>query len=87
LLAKLYENVNTQKSAYFGMYLNKNVNPVNKEKQKMAKSARKKAKAALSAKKSGKTEKGQSKAAEYVSHLLELHKLQGMLLAKLDKEV
>jgi len=28
-----------------------------------------------------------SKAAEYVGHLLELHKLQGVLLNRLDKEV
>jgi hypothetical protein len=33
------------------------------------------------------TTKEQSKAAEYVGHLLELHKLQGVLLAKLYKEV
>jgi len=31
--------------------------------------------------------KGRSKAAEYVGHLLELHKLQGALLNRLDKEV
>jgi len=28
-----------------------------------------------------------SKAAEYVGHLLELHKLQGVLLNRLDREV
>jgi hypothetical protein len=28
-----------------------------------------------------------SKAAEYVGHLLELHKLQGILLNRLDKQV
>jgi uncharacterized membrane protein (DUF106 family) len=59
--------------------------------KKMAKSTRKKAKRAKSSKKTKKMEKSttkeQSKAAEYVGHLLELHKLQGVLLAKLYKEV
>jgi len=50
----------------------------------MTKSKRKKTKGAISAKK---TKKGQTKAAEYVSNLLELHKLQGALLTKLEKEV
>jgi len=49
----------------------------------MKKSKRKRAKRAISA---GKP-KGRSKAAEYVSNLLELHKLQGVLLNRLDKEV
>jgi hypothetical protein len=31
--------------------------------------------------------KGRTKAKEYVSNLLELHKLQGVLLNRLDKEV
>jgi hypothetical protein len=57
----------------------------------MTKATRKKTKAAKSSskktKKITKTTKDQPKAAEYVSHLLELHKLQGLLLAKLDKEV
>jgi len=57
----------------------------------MEKSTRKKTKASIrsskKAKKREKTTKGQSKAAEYVSYLLELHKLQGVLLARLDKEV
>jgi len=56
----------------------------------MEKSKRKKEKRTLPAKKKKKTEKttkDESKAAEYVSYLLELHKLQGVLLAKLDKEV
>lgn len=56
----------------------------------MAKSKRKRAKGALPAKKAKKIEKttkGQTKAAEYVSYLLELHKLQGVLLNRLDKEV
>ena len=56
----------------------------------MAKSTRKKVKSATSSKKTKKMEKStneQSKAAEYVGHLLELHKLQGVLLAQLYKEV
>lgn len=53
----------------------------------MAKSKRKKMKATVSAKKGKKTASGQTKAAEYVGHLLELHKLQGALLSRLDKEV
>lgn len=56
----------------------------------MAKSIRKKAKRATSSKKTKKEEKftnKQSKAAEYVGHLLELHKLQGALLIHLHKEV
>jgi uncharacterized membrane protein YfhO len=58
--------------------------------KKMAKSTRKKAKRAKSSKKTKKKEKStkeQSKAAEYVGHLLELHKLQGALLSQLYKEV
>jgi len=47
----------------------------------MTKSTRKKAK------KTKKTAKGQTKAAEYVSCLLELHKLQGVLLNQLEKAV
>jgi len=50
----------------------------------MTRSKRKKTKRAIPAKK---TKKGQTKAAEYVSNLLELHKLQGALLTRLDKEV
>ena len=62
----------------------------------MAKSARKKikgarpakkAKGAKKAKKTQKTAKGQTKAAEYVGNLLELHKLQGALLTRLRREV
>jgi len=49
----------------------------------MKKSKRKRAKRAISA---GKP-KSRSKAAEYVSNLLELHKLQGVILNRLDKEV
>jgi hypothetical protein len=59
----------------------------------MTKSARKKtrgtmpAKGAKRAKKAPKTAKGQTKAAEYVSCLLELHKLQGVLLNRLRREI
>ena len=53
----------------------------------MVKSTRKKTKRAIPAKKTKKTAKHQTKAAEYVSYLLELHKLQGALLTHLDKEV
>jgi hypothetical protein len=56
----------------------------------MAKSTRKKVKSAASSKKIKKMEKSpakQSKAAEYVHNLLKLHKLQGVLLAQLYKEV
>jgi len=31
--------------------------------------------------------KGQTKAAQYINNLLELHKLQGILLTKLQKEL
>jgi hypothetical protein len=58
--------------------------------KKMTKSTRKKAKRAKSSKKTKKMEKStnkQSKAAGCVGHLLELHKLQGALLAQLYKEV
>ena len=56
----------------------------------MGKSKRKRVKRTIPAKKKKKTEKttkDESKAAEYVSYLLELHKLQGVLLVKLNKEV
>jgi len=49
----------------------------------MKKYKRKRTKRAVSA---GKP-KERSKAAEYVSNLLELHKIQGVLLNRLDKEV
>jgi len=45
------------------------------------------AKTARRAKKAKNTTKGQNKAAEYVSHLIELHKLQEVLLLHLKKEV
>jgi hypothetical protein len=56
----------------------------------MTKSARKKTRGTIlakRAKKAPKTAKGQTKATEYVSCLLELHKLQGVLLNQLSKEV
>jgi len=53
----------------------------------MAKSTRKKTKGAISAQKAGKTAAAQTKAGEYISCLLELHKLQGILLAQLHKEI
>jgi hypothetical protein len=63
------------------------VNFFNGDVTKMAKSAKKKAKKAIFAKKSKKMTAGQTKAAEYVSNLLKLHKLQGTLLARLKKEI
>ncbi len=55
----------------------------------MAKSTKKTKRATSSKepKQMNKTPASQSKAAEYVGHLLELHKLQGVLLAQLHKEV
>jgi len=53
----------------------------------MAKSTRKRTKGTISAKKLRKTTKGKTKAAECIDCLLELHKLQGVLLAQLHKEV
>jgi len=53
----------------------------------MAKYMKKRGRKPTLAKKPKKTTKGQTKAAEYVSHLLELHKLQGVILARLSKEV
>ena len=57
--------------------------------KKMEKSTSKKQKVSVPTKKAKrmKKTKGQKRAAEYVSYLLELHKLQGVLLARLDKEV
>ena len=86
MLTILRNRVIIQEFVYIGVYLNTSMNYVNKETRKMAKSARKKA-APTSAKKGRRTKKGQVKAAEYVRHLLELHKLQSILLTKLDKEL
>lgn len=54
------------------------------KRQKMAKSTRKRTKRTISTKK---TTKDQAKAGEYLDRLLELHKLQSVLLAQLRKEV
>jgi hypothetical protein len=51
------------------------------------KSARKKSKSGDFGKKTRKAGKKRIKAAEYVGYLLELHKLQGVLLTELDKKV
>lgn len=51
------------------------------------KSARKKVNVVVTAKKTKKAGKSQAKAKEYVGYLLELHKLQGVLLTELDKKV
>ena len=56
----------------------------------MAKVARKKTKRTIPSKRTQKTRKtikGKIKAAECVRHLLELHKLQEVLLVQLSKEV
>lgn len=56
----------------------------------MAKSTRKKAKRVVSPKipkKLKKTTKGETKLSENVECLLELHKLQGVLLTQLRKEI
>lgn len=52
--------------------------------KKMAKSTEKRT---MPAKKKGETIKGQTKAAEYVANLVKLHKLQGVLLSKLKREI
>ncbi len=51
------------------------------------KSARKKVKAAISAGKAKEPVESRTKAREYVGYLLELHKLQGVLLTELNKKV
>jgi len=53
----------------------------------MVKFARKKLKAAVSAGNRKKAGNSRTKTAEYVGNLLELHKLQGAILTRLDKEV
>jgi hypothetical protein len=53
----------------------------------MAKYIKKAGKRPTSATKTKKEEKGQTKAAEYVSYLRELHKIQGVLLTRLSKEL
>jgi len=57
---------------------------------KMAKSTRKRAKGTIPAKKAKKTKKttkAKTKIAEYIDCLLELHELQGVLLAQLAKGI
>jgi hypothetical protein len=66
------------------MILNTNMNLVNKGEKRMAKSKKKKADRT---RETAKSRKGQTKAAEYVSCLWELHKLQKVLLTQLSKEV
>ena len=56
-------------------------------KRKMTKSEKIKPKATISTRKGRKTKRGQTKAAQYVGYLLELHKLQGALLTELHREV
>jgi hypothetical protein len=51
------------------------------------KSARKKVNAAIAAGKTKKAGKNRAKAKEYVGYLLELHKLQVVLLTELHKKV
>jgi hypothetical protein len=66
------------------------MNFVNEEVKKMENSARKmtkREKQTRKARRITKTFKEQAKAAEYVGYLLELHKLQGILLTQLHKEV
>jgi len=65
----------------------KNLYFVNKGNSKMAKSKRKKQKGIPTVKRAEKNTKDQTKATEYVSNLLQLHKLQGVLLNRLNKEI
>jgi len=53
----------------------------------MAKSDKKNTKASITTKKRRKMDKSYSKKAEYVQNLLELHKLQGVILAKLSAQM
>ena len=53
----------------------------------MAKKSKMNKKAAVSAKKTQKKVATQSKMAEYIDNLLELHKLQGAVLAMLRREI
>jgi len=53
----------------------------------MGKSGRKNTRRAVFTKKTQKTGKRQAKPAEHVRSLLELHKLQGVLLKQLETEV
>jgi len=53
----------------------------------MTKSVKIKPRTAILARKGRKTKKGQTKAAQYVGYLVELHKLQGALLTELHREL
>lgn len=53
----------------------------------MAKSTKKRAKRAISTKKTKKNAESRMRLAEYVNSLLELHKLQGVLLTQLKKQI
>lgn len=53
----------------------------------MVKSTKKTAKGLVGAKKTKKATTGQTKIAEYMDYLWELHKLQGELLTELGKEI
>jgi len=53
----------------------------------MVKSARKKVKKTMLRKKVKSAPEDRASAAEYVGYLLELHKLQGVLLKRLNKKV
>jgi hypothetical protein len=53
----------------------------------MAKSIRKKSKRAGAARKTRESARGQGKADEYIGCLIELHKLQGLLLSHLRKQI
>jgi len=63
------------------------MNLVNRKTEKMIKSVRKKLRAGTRTRKTKEAAQNRTKAAEYVGYLLELHKLQGVLLTGLDKEV
>jgi hypothetical protein len=53
----------------------------------MAGSTKRRGKDAIRAKQERKAPAAKGKPAEYVSHLVELHRLQGVLLAKLSEEI
>ena len=53
----------------------------------MARSSKRRGKDAIRAKQERKDPAVKGKSAEYVSHLVELHKLQGVLLARLSEEI
>lgn len=67
--------------------LNIYVNFVNGRFKKMSKSTKKRKKVANKTKKGVKKSSRQTKAVEYVNCLVELHKLQGILLGDLRQEI